>query len=163
MESIGDAWGFSSNTPITPSRSFSVETLTGLTPSWKTELNRSISVMEDGIPRGLQHCHETCCEKGGRRGRWACMVQRWHHHGDVVFRTGGLVYDRTLFLPLFFSSIYTSLILPRMLYILLFRWNSLGRLTLLMLLSILVFYVGINLLSGKRTLSSNSSCKVRVF
>jgi len=40
-------------TPITPSGSFSVETLTGLTPSWKTELNRSISVMEDRIPRGL--------------------------------------------------------------------------------------------------------------
>ena len=37
MESIGDARGFSSNTPITPSRSFSVETLTGLTLSWKTE------------------------------------------------------------------------------------------------------------------------------
>ena len=37
MESIGDARGFSSNTPITPSGSFSVETLTGLTPSWKTE------------------------------------------------------------------------------------------------------------------------------
>ena len=79
--------------PITPSGSFSVETLTGLTPSWKTELNRSISVMEDGIPGGLQHCHETCCEKGGRCGRRACMCQRWHHHGDVVFWTGGLVYD----------------------------------------------------------------------
>ena len=51
--------------PITPSGSFSVETLTGLTPSWKTELNRSISVIEDGILGGLQHCHETCCEKGG--------------------------------------------------------------------------------------------------
>ena len=51
--------------------------------------------MEDGIPRGLQHCHETCCEKGGRRGRWAYRVQRWHHHGDVVFRTGGLAYDST--------------------------------------------------------------------
>jgi len=93
MESIGDARGFSSNTPITPSGSFSVETLTGLTPSWKTELNRSISVMEDGIPGGLQHRHETCCEKGGHRGRRACMVQRWHHCEDVVFRTGGLVYD----------------------------------------------------------------------
>ena len=23
------------------------------------------------------------------------MVQRWHHHGDVVFQTGGLVYDKT--------------------------------------------------------------------
>ena len=63
-------------TPITLNRSFSVETLTGLTPSWKTELNRSISVMEDGIPGGLQHHYETCCEKGGRRGRRACMVQR---------------------------------------------------------------------------------------
>ena len=49
--------------------------------------------MEDGIPGGLQHCHKTCCEKGGCRGRRACMVQRWHHHEDVVFQTGGLVYD----------------------------------------------------------------------
>ena len=55
-------------TPITPSGSFSVETLTGLTPSWKTESNRSISVMEDGIPRGLQHHHETYCKKGGLVG-----------------------------------------------------------------------------------------------
>jgi len=39
MDSIGDAWGFS------------VETLTEVTPSWKTKLNRSISAMEDGIPR----------------------------------------------------------------------------------------------------------------
>jgi len=47
MESIGDAWGFSGKTPITPSGDFSVETLTGVTPSWKTELNRSISTVED--------------------------------------------------------------------------------------------------------------------
>ena len=40
--------------------------------------------MEDGIPRELQHCHETCCEKGGRRGRRACMVQKWFHRRDVV-------------------------------------------------------------------------------
>jgi len=93
MESIGDAQGFSSNIPITLSGSFSVETLTGLTLSWKTELNRSISVMKDGIPRGLQHHHEMCCEKGGRCGRQACMVQRWHHRGNVVFWTGRLVYD----------------------------------------------------------------------
>jgi len=33
--------------------------------SWKTELNRSIFAVEDGISRGLQHYHETCCEKGG--------------------------------------------------------------------------------------------------
>ena len=51
MESIGDTWGFSGKTPITPSRGFSTETLTGVTPSWKTELNRSISAMKDGIPR----------------------------------------------------------------------------------------------------------------
>ena len=82
-------------TPITLSGSFSVETLTGLTPSWKTELNRSISVMEDGIPGGLQHRHEMCCEKGGHCGRRACMCQRWHHRRDVVFRTGRLVYDTT--------------------------------------------------------------------
>jgi len=31
-----------------------------------------------------------------------------------------------------------------------------------MLLAILIFYIKINLLSGKRTSSSNSSCKVRV-
>ena len=53
--------------------------------------------MEDGIPGGLQHRHKTCCEKGGCRGRRACMVQRWHHRGDVVFRTGGLVYDSFTF------------------------------------------------------------------
>ena len=51
MDSIGDAWGFSSKTPITPSGGFSVETLTGVTPSWTTELNRSISTVEDRIPR----------------------------------------------------------------------------------------------------------------
>ena len=80
-------------TPIALSGGFSVETLTGVTLSWKTELNRSISVIEDRIPGRLQHCHETCCEKGGRRGRQAYRVQRWHHRGDVVFRMGGLAYD----------------------------------------------------------------------
>ena len=52
--------------------------------------------MKNGIPGGLQHRHETCCEKGGCHGRRACRVQRWHHCGDVVFRTGGLVYDTTI-------------------------------------------------------------------
>ena len=73
-------------TPIAPSGDFSVETLTGATPSWKTKLNRSISAIEDGISGGLQHRHEMCCEKGGRCGRWACMVQKWFYHGDVVSR-----------------------------------------------------------------------------
>ena len=98
MESIGDAQGFSSNTPITPSRSFSVETLIGLTPSWKTELNRSISIMEDGIPRRLQHHHEMCCEKGGRHGRQACMVWKWFHCRDVVSRQVDLYMTRLQFI-----------------------------------------------------------------
>ena len=38
MDSIGNAWDFSSKTPITPSRGFSVETLTGVTLLWKTKL-----------------------------------------------------------------------------------------------------------------------------
>jgi len=63
MESIGDVWGFIGETPITPSRGFSVETLTGVTPSWKTELNRSIPAMEDRIPRWLQHCHRCIVRK----------------------------------------------------------------------------------------------------
>jgi len=53
MESIGDAWGFSGKIPITPSRGFSVEILTEVTPLWKTELNRSISAVKDRIPRWL--------------------------------------------------------------------------------------------------------------
>ena len=64
---------FSGNTPITLSKGFSVKTLTGVTPSWKTELNRSISAMEDRIPRWLQHHYKMCCEKGGHCGRRACM------------------------------------------------------------------------------------------
>ena len=95
MESIGDARGFSSKTPITLSGGFSVETLTGVTLLWKTELNRSISAIEDGIPGGLQHCHKMCYKKGGCHGRRACIVRRWHYRRDVVFRTGGLVYDNS--------------------------------------------------------------------
>ena len=49
--------------------------------------------MEDGISRGLQHRHETCCKKGGRHRRQACMVQRWFHHGDVVSGPVDFVYD----------------------------------------------------------------------
>ena len=76
MEHIGDTQGFISKTPITPSGDFSVETLTGVTLSWKTELNRSISAIEDRIPRGLQHRHKTCFKKGGCYGRQACMIRR---------------------------------------------------------------------------------------
>ena len=51
MESIRDAQDFSSNTSITPSGDFSIEILIGVTLTWKTKLDRSISAMEDGIPR----------------------------------------------------------------------------------------------------------------
>jgi len=40
---------FSGIAPITLSGDFSVETLTGVTLSWKTESNRSISAMEGGL------------------------------------------------------------------------------------------------------------------
>ena len=93
MDTIGDTQGFSGKTPITPSRGFSVETLTGVTLSWKTELNRSISAMEDRISGGLQYCHETCCGKGGCHGRWAYdlkVVSPWGRY----FQTGGLAYDK---------------------------------------------------------------------
>jgi len=53
---IGDAWGFSSKASITPSRGFSIETLTGVIPSWKTKSNSSISTMEDVI---RQKCGQT--------------------------------------------------------------------------------------------------------
>ena len=62
MDSIGDAQGFS------------VGTLTGITPSWKTELNRSISTMEDRISEWLQHCQKAYCKEGGYHGRWACTI-----------------------------------------------------------------------------------------
>ena len=42
--------------------------------------------MEDRISGGSQHCHEMCCEKGGCRGRQACMVWKWFHCRDVVSR-----------------------------------------------------------------------------
>ena len=44
---------FSGNISITLSRGFSVETLIEVTLSWKTELNRSISAIENGISRWL--------------------------------------------------------------------------------------------------------------
>jgi len=60
MESIGDVWGFIGKTPITPSGGFSVETLTGVTPSWKMEylddcnttirhVARKVATMEGGL------------------------------------------------------------------------------------------------------------------
>ena len=97
MVSIENTWGFSSNTSITPSRDFSVEILIGVTLSWKTKLNRSISTMEDGIPRWLQHHHKMCYEKGGCHGRQACMFWRCLHHRDVV--SGQVDLHMTVFPP----------------------------------------------------------------
>ena len=76
MDSIKDAWSFSGKTPITLSGGFSIKTLTGITLLWKTKLNRSISAVEDRIPRWLQHCHKTCYEKGGHCRRQACIIWR---------------------------------------------------------------------------------------
>ena len=76
MVTIGDTQSFSDIAPIIPSRGFSVETLIGVTPLWKTKSNRSISTMEDRIPRWLQHCYKICCKKGGRHGGRACIIGR---------------------------------------------------------------------------------------
>ena len=49
--------------------------------------------MEDRISGGLQHRHETCCEKDGYHGRQACMVRKWFSPQGRCFWTGRLVYD----------------------------------------------------------------------
>jgi len=78
-DNIGNAWGFSGKTPITPSRGFSVETLTGVTPSWKTKLNKSIPAVEDGIPGGLQYYHRHVARKvAAVEGRLVCF------RGDII-------------------------------------------------------------------------------
>ena len=76
MDSLGDAQGFSGKISITSSRGFTIETLTGVTPLWKTKSNRSISTVKDRILRWLQHCCKVCCEKDGCYGRWACIIGR---------------------------------------------------------------------------------------
>ena len=84
MDSIGDTQSISGKTSITLSGGFSVEILIGVTLSWKTELNRSISAMEDRIPGWLQYRYKTCYKKDGCHRRWACMFLRCLHHRDVV-------------------------------------------------------------------------------
>jgi len=49
--------------------------------------------VEDGIPRGLQHHHKTCCKKGGHCERQAYMF--WEM--GCSFWMGGLTYDTTRF------------------------------------------------------------------
>ena len=60
MDVIGDTQGFSSKASIIPSRGFNVSTLTEVTLLWKTESNRSISTVEDGIPGWLQERWQAC-------------------------------------------------------------------------------------------------------
>jgi len=67
---------------------------------------------------------------------------------------------RTPFLPLSFSPTYLFLILPKMLYVLLFRRNSLGR---LIPLAILAFHVRINSLSGKKLPTATTVVKWEFF
>jgi len=40
--------------------------------------------MEDRIPGWLQHCQKACCEKGGCCRRWACIIRRQYHYGNVI-------------------------------------------------------------------------------
>jgi len=55
-------------------RGFSVETLTKVTPLWKTESNKSISAIEDRISRWLQYHHKVCFKKGGCHERQALII-----------------------------------------------------------------------------------------
>ena len=80
MESIGDTRGFSSNTPIIPSGSFSVETLTGLTPSWKMEYPEGCSTVMRRIVRKVAAVESRLvCVRGGITAgcsfpdRWTCI------------------------------------------------------------------------------------------
>ena len=94
-DSIGDAWGFSGKTPISPSKGFSVEILIEVTLSWKTESNRSISAVEDRIPGWLQHCHKTMLRE--RWPPWKAglynleMISPW----GCNFWMSGLAYNTT--------------------------------------------------------------------
>ena len=66
--------------------------------SWKTKSNRSISTMEDRIPKWFQHCHKVCCKKGGHCRRWAlivgkectvemCFLDEWTWHMIVKYNS----------------------------------------------------------------------------
>ena len=62
-----------------------------MTLPWKTESDRSISVMEYEIYRLLHHCYI-----GMLQGRWAFRldIDKEYHCGNVFFRQIDLVYDR---------------------------------------------------------------------
>ena len=76
-----------------------------MTPSWKTKLNRSISTVEDGISRWLQHCYKTCCKKDGYCERQACIIWRWYHHRNVISRQVNLDITSLLHLTSFYILI----------------------------------------------------------
>ena len=60
VDNIGDAQSFSGIAPIALSGGFSSKTLTRVrrTLPWKTELDRSIPIIEDRIFRLLHHCYK---------------------------------------------------------------------------------------------------------
>ena len=109
MDIIGDAWGFSGKAPITPSRGFSIEILTEVALSWKTELNRSISAMKNRIPRWLQHYCKVCYKKGRCHERQACIIRRWYHYGDVISGQVDLYITETLISSFFIVSLLEEL------------------------------------------------------
>ena len=76
MLTIRDTQGFSGIAPITPSRGFNVEILTGVTPSWKIKSNRGIYTVEDKISGWLQYYYKIYCKKGGCCRRQACIIER---------------------------------------------------------------------------------------
>jgi len=76
MESIKDAQGFISKIPITLSRGFSVETLTGVSPPWKTK-----------YPEG---CSTTIRRVVRKVGLYVLeVVSPWR----CSFQTSGLAYN----------------------------------------------------------------------
>ena len=63
-----------------------------MTLLWKTESNRSISIIEDRISELLHYYYKACYEKGSYHRRWACIVDigkavlLWRY----IFWIGGL-------------------------------------------------------------------------
>jgi len=82
MESIEDAQSFSGKTPITLSGGFSVETLTGVTLSWKTEYPESCSTAIRCVAR------KVAAMEGG------LVLFRGDSTMEMYFQTSGLAYDK---------------------------------------------------------------------
>jgi len=81
MESIGDAQSFSGKTSITPSRDFSVETLTGVTLLWKIEYPDGYSTTIRCVVRKM----------ATMEGGFVCFTLQ-----GCNFQMGGLIYDNSI-------------------------------------------------------------------